>query len=120
MSWLHTSTQDHNGSAYLDEIRRLQVELDRANEDIDAKLDRLNSVGFDAVAVRQQLVDERQRCTALEDDLARQARRDERRLHRLEKARCTQCRAKIDLSGLNRAAEGDERYGSGQGQLPRR
>jgi len=96
-------------SAYVSEIRRLQTELDKANDDIDEQLDRLRDLGLDATDVRRQLTDARSKCRSLEDDLARQSRRDERRLRRLEKARCTHCHAKIDLRSLNRDAAGDER-----------
>ncbi|KAI0318748.1 hypothetical protein OF83DRAFT_909610 [Amylostereum chailletii] len=108
MSWLQPSKTELSMSPYYSEIQRLQKELDRANENIDDKLDRLEDAGFGVVDLTQQLEDERARNTALEDDIARLHRREERRARRLEKARCTKCRSKVDLSGLNRAADGDE------------
>ncbi|KAI0057426.1 hypothetical protein BV25DRAFT_1892643 [Artomyces pyxidatus] len=108
MSWLHPSISDPSTTPYLAEIQRLQQELDRANDSIDEKLDRLENAGFGVVELRQQLDDERARNINLEEDLARLERREERRLRRLEKARCMKCRSKVDLRGLNRAAEGDE------------
>ncbi|KAI0036219.1 hypothetical protein K488DRAFT_82325 [Vararia minispora EC-137] len=109
LTWLHPSTSSEKSlSDYLAKIRDLQVQLDQANEDIDEKLDRLNNVNFEGVMLRQQLADERAKTLSLEDDLARQARRDERRMRRLEKARCTQCHAKIDLRSLNSTAIDNE------------
>ena len=95
---------------YATGIAHLQKELDRANEDIDEKLDRLWDAGFGVVELTQQLEDERARNFTLEEDVARLVRREERRVRRLEKARCPKCRSKVDLRSLNRAAEGDERH----------
>ncbi|KAI0045417.1 hypothetical protein FA95DRAFT_1495451 [Auriscalpium vulgare] len=108
MSWLHPTMADGSTSQYLTEIQRLQQELDRANDDIDEKLDRLEQAGFGVVELTQQLDDERARMAVLDDDLARLERREGRRLRRLEKVRCTNCRTKMDLRSLNRAADGDE------------
>ena len=80
MSWLHPSTStDISTSPYFAEIKRLQSELDKANEEIDEKLDRLNDVRFDSVKLTQQLEEERQRGAALEDEVARMGRKEERR-----------------------------------------
>jgi chromosome segregation ATPase len=100
---------DPSATQYLAEIARLQKELARANDDIDEKLDRLEDAGLGAVGLSQQLEDERAHNMTLEEELAQLGRREERRLRRLERARCLKCRSKVDLRGLNRAAEGDER-----------
>jgi myosin protein heavy chain len=46
----------------------------------------------------------------MEDEIARLSRREVRRMHRLERAKCQKCHGKVDLRGLHRAAEGDERF----------
>jgi predicted nucleic acid-binding Zn-ribbon protein len=109
MSWLQPSASEQSVTDYFTEMKRLQKELDRANEDIDDKLDRLNTISFDQVKLTQELADERARNTSLEDDLTRMTRRDERRLRRLEKVRCHRCHTHMDLRALNRVADGDER-----------
>lgn len=85
------------------------MELDRANYSIDDKLDRLDDAGHGVIGLTQKLEDARARIATLEEEIARLCRREERRLKRLERARCLKCRSKVDLTGLNRAAVGDER-----------
>lgn len=92
------------------EIARLQAELDRANESIDQKLDELQEAGLDAVELAKNLEDASSNIVSLENEIARLQRREERRLHRLEKLRCQQCFVKIDPSRLLRVCEADERY----------
>ncbi|KZV68006.1 hypothetical protein PENSPDRAFT_583044 [Peniophora sp. CONT] len=108
MSWLHPSTSDASISPYMSEIKRLQSELDKANEEIDSKLDKLNDVRFGAVELTQQLEEERQRSAALEDDMARLERREERRMKRLERVKCAKCKTKVDVRGLGGALDADE------------
>lgn len=91
------------------EIARLQQELDRANESIDDKLDQLEDAGLGVVELTKRLEDARDHIAALEDEIARLMRRDERRYHRLQRVRCLKCRAKVDLRGLQRTDIGDER-----------
>ena len=43
MSWLNATGVDQSGSPLVAEISRLQRELDRANESIDDKLDKLEA-----------------------------------------------------------------------------
>jgi chromosome segregation ATPase len=93
----------------LAEIVRLQAELGRANESIDDKLDKLEDAGHGVVGLTKKLEDARAKIVALEEEIARLSRREDRRLKRLERARCLKCRSKVDLSGLGRAAVGDER-----------
>jgi predicted nucleic acid-binding Zn-ribbon protein len=91
----------------LAEIQRLQVELDRANDSVDDKLDKLEDAGQGVVGLTRKLTDARSRITALEEELARLNRKDERRQKRLEKARCLKCRSKV---ALRDHGETDERY----------
>ena len=111
MSWLHMSPSDPSSVAqYVVEIQRLEMELGRANESIDEKLDRLEHAGFGNVELETRLNDERAKTAALEEDIARLDRREERRLRRLAKAKCPHCRHHVDLRGLNRVGDGDERW----------
>lgn len=109
MSWLRMSPSDPSVAPYIAEIQRLERELGRANESIDEKLDRLENAGFGNVELETRLNDERTKIAALEEDIARLDRREERRLRRLAKAKCPHCRQNVDLRSLNRAGDGDER-----------
>ncbi|SRR6266702_1674378 len=111
MTWLRSPSSDASVAPYVAEIQRLERELGRANESIDEKLDRLEHAGFGNVELEMRLNDERVRTVALEEDVARLDRREERRLRRLSKAKCPHCRQRVDLRGLNRVADGDERWG---------
>jgi DNA repair exonuclease SbcCD ATPase subunit len=103
------SPSDPSVAPYITEIQRLERELGRANESIDEKLDRLENAGFGNVELETRLNDERAKIAALEEDIARLDRREERRLRRLAKAKCPHCRQNVDLRSLNRAGDGDER-----------
>jgi DNA repair exonuclease SbcCD ATPase subunit len=92
----------------LAEINRLQRELDHANESVDDKLDKLEDAGHGVIGLTKKLDDARIRIVALEEELARLGRREERRLKRLEKARCLKCRSKVDLRNLDRREEADD------------
>jgi hypothetical protein len=109
MSWLQMSPADPSVAPYIAEIQRLERELGRANESIDEKLDRLENAGFGNVELEVHLNDERAKAAALEEGIARLDRREERRLRRLAKAKCPHCRHHVDLRGLNRVGDGDER-----------
>ena len=109
MSWLNNTAADPTVAPFLAEIARLQRSLDRANQSIDDKLDRLGEAGLGVVDLTKKLDDARSRIVALEEDIARLSRREDRRVRRLERARCQKCQGRVDLRGLNRAAEGDER-----------
>ncbi|KAK0466948.1 uncharacterized protein EV420DRAFT_1260439 [Desarmillaria tabescens] len=105
MSWLNSQTGDSEHIAPLiAEISRLQYELDIANESIDDKLDKLEDAGLGVVGLTQKLEDARARIVALEDEIARLTRKEERRMRRLEKARCRKCLTKVNM-GLS---EGDD------------
>lgn len=106
MSWLNNTTTDPTVSPLIAEISRLQRELDRANQSIDDKLDKLEDAGLGVVGLTRRLEDARSKISRLEDEIARLSRREERRLHRLERARCQKCHIKIDFSHL---AQADER-----------
>ncbi|KAJ7781957.1 hypothetical protein DFH07DRAFT_1017858, partial [Mycena maculata] len=107
MSWLNNTSADGTVSPLLAEINRLQRELDRANESIDDKLDKLEDAGLGVVGLTKRLEDARARIVALEEEIARLSRKDQRRVHRLQRARCQKCLTKVDLRSAIRA-EGDE------------
>lgn len=102
--------QDPSMSPVVAELARLQQELDRANASIDDKLDRLEDAGFGVVDLTQQLEDARDHINALEDEIARMTRKEERRDHRLQRLRCTKCRTKVDTRSLMSMGDADERY----------
>lgn len=99
-----------DASAYVHEVERLQNEVEELNEVLDEKLDRLQEADFGAVRLRQQLEEERTRVVAVEEEIARLMRKEERRTRRLEKIRCQKCHTKVDMHTFSRLAEGDERY----------
>ncbi|KAJ7491999.1 hypothetical protein FB451DRAFT_1360785 [Mycena latifolia] len=107
MSWLNNTAADGTVSPLLAEITRLQRELDRANESIDDKLDKLEDAGLGVVGLTKRLEDARARIVNLEEEIARLSRKEERRVHRLERARCQKCLTKVDLQSAIRA-EADE------------
>lgn len=94
-------------SPLIAEITRLQRELDRANENIDDKLDKLEDAGLGVVGLTKKLEDARSKISSLEDEIARSSRREERRMRRLERTRCHKCHVKINFPGLGHL---DERY----------
>lgn len=109
MSWLNSTTADPvNGSPLVAEISRLQRELDRANESIDDKLDKLEDAGLGVVGLTKKLEDARSKIRSLEDHIARLSRREERRLRRLERIRCRKCLTKVDVRSIIHLSE-DER-----------
>ena len=91
----------------ISEINRLQRELDRANESIDDKLDKLEDAGLGVVGLTRKLEDARAKIISLEDEISRLSRKEERRLQRLNRVRCQKCNVKVDLRSL---ASADERY----------
>ncbi|KAJ3782678.1 hypothetical protein GGU10DRAFT_389676 [Lentinula aff. detonsa] len=108
MSWLNSTTADPiHASPLVAEISRLQQELDRANESIDDKIDKLEDAGLGVVGLTKKLEDARFKIRALEDQIARLSRREERRLRRLERTRCQKCLTKIDVRSIIHLA-GDE------------
>ncbi|KAJ6581666.1 hypothetical protein B0H19DRAFT_929437 [Mycena capillaripes] len=107
MSWLNNTTADGTVSPLLAEINRLQRDLDRANESIDDKLDRLEDAGLGVVGLTKRLEDARAKIVGLEEEIARLSRKEQRRVHRLERARCQKCLTKVDLRSVIRA-DGDE------------
>jgi predicted nucleic acid-binding Zn-ribbon protein len=109
MSWLNNSAADQSVSPLIAEINRLQRELDRANESIDDKLDKLEDAGLGVVGLTKKLEDARSKIVALEDEIARLSRREDRRIRRLERARCQKCHVKVDLRAVIASAEADER-----------
>ena len=82
------------------EIQRLQGELDRANESIDDKLDKLENAGLGVVGLTQKLEDARMKIVALEDEIASLKRKEERRTRRLARARCQKCHIKLNLDSI--------------------
>lgn len=55
------------------EISRLQKELDRANESIDDKIDKLEDAGLGVVGLTQKFEDARAQIAALEDEIDRKS-----------------------------------------------
>lgn len=110
MSWLNSTMADPGISPLVAEISRLQRELDRANESIDEKLDKLEDAGLGVVGLTQKLEDARFKISGLEDEIARLKRREDRRTRRLQRIRCQKCHIKVDLSRLSESMEGDERF----------
>lgn len=91
------------------EIARLQRELDRANESIDDKIDKLEDAGLGVVELTQKLEDARARITTLQNEIARLSRRDDRRTRRLERVRCRKCLTKIDFKSVVTSLDAEER-----------
>lgn len=91
------------------EIERLQNELEKANESIDEKLDRLEDAGHGMVSLTNKLEDARAKIVILEDEIGRLTRREDRRTQRLEKLRCQKCRVKVDVRALQHRTPGDDR-----------
>ena len=100
---------DATVSPLVGEIERLQQELEHANEAIDDKLDRLEDAGVDVITVTTRLEDAKIKIVNLEDDIARQSRKEERRTRRLERLRCQKCQVKVDTRALEQKLLGDER-----------
>ncbi len=90
-------------------IEQLQHELDKANESIDDKLDRLEDAGHGVVSLTNQLQDARDRVISLENEVARLGRREERKNQRLERLRCGKCGVKVDTREFQQRPVGDER-----------
>ncbi|ESK89340.1 hypothetical protein Moror_16258 [Moniliophthora roreri MCA 2997] len=116
MSWLNSTFADSGVTPLVAEISRLQRELDRANESIDDKLDKLEDAGLGVVGLTKELEDARSRIKALEEELARLSRREERRLQRLQRARCQKCLAKVDLRSLQ--LDSDSFFETSKDSLP--
>ena len=104
-SWLNATTNDPT-SPFFSEIARLRQDLERANQSIDEKLERIEEAGMDVINLTRQVEDGRARVAALEDDVTRLSRKDDRRTRRLQKIRCGKCRTKIDFRNI----DADERY----------
>ncbi|KAJ3563380.1 hypothetical protein NP233_g8980 [Leucocoprinus birnbaumii] len=96
LSWLNSTINDPSVSPLIAEISRLQKELDRANESIDDKIDKLEDAGLGVVGLTQKLEDARAQINFLEDEIARLKRTEERRSRRLERIRCQKCKFKVD------------------------
>ncbi|KAF8159408.1 hypothetical protein B0H34DRAFT_703324 [Crassisporium funariophilum] len=105
ISWLNNTTSDPTVSPLVAEIHRLQSELDRANESIDDKLDKLEDTGMGIVGLTKKLEDARTKIVSLEDEIARLRRREDRRVRRLARARCQKCCIKLDLKYLTQPDE---------------
>src|ERR1700760_4293694 len=93
LSWLN-STHDPSVSPLVAEISRLQRELDRANESIDDKLDKLQDAGLGVVGLTKKLEDARRNIAALEDQISALSRREDRLINRMGRIRCHKCHIK--------------------------
>ena len=101
---------DPTMSPLVAEIERLQLELERANEVIDNKLDRIEDAGLGVVSLTAQLEDAKMKIVTLETEISQLTRKDERRTRRLEKLRCQKCLVKIDTHALEQRMITDERF----------
>ncbi|KAG1734078.1 uncharacterized protein EDB91DRAFT_620776 [Suillus paluster] len=108
LSWLNNTTGDASVSPLLTEIGRLQAELDRANDSIDQKLDELEDAGLGVVSLTRDLELARSKISQLENETGRLQRREDRRLHRLQRLRCQRCLVKVDTLALQRFYDADE------------
>ena len=100
---------DPTVSPLVAEIERLQLELERANELIDNKLDRIEDAGIGVVTLTEQLENAKTKIAALESEISQLSRKDERRTRRLEKLRCQKCMVKVDTHAIERKLLADER-----------
>lgn len=88
-------TSDISTAHLMEEIYRLQKELDTANESIDDKLDKIEEAGFGVVELTKALEDARKRITSLEASLARSKERESRSYnHHI----CSKCE-RSDMAG---------------------
>jgi myosin protein heavy chain len=62
------------------------------------------------VSLTRDLEDARSKISQLENEITRLQRREERRLHRLERLRCQKCLVKVNTSQLQRLYDADERF----------
>ncbi|KAI0091595.1 hypothetical protein BDY19DRAFT_885665 [Irpex rosettiformis] len=108
LSWLQTPMQDTGAASLLAHIEQLQSDLDRANESIDDKIDRLEDAGAGVVSLTNQLQDARDKIITLENEVARLGRRDERKDQRLEKLHCKKCGIKVDIRHLQQRPVGQD------------
>ncbi|KAF9048336.1 hypothetical protein BDZ89DRAFT_1057909 [Hymenopellis radicata] len=104
LTWLHNATADSEFSPLILEISRLHHELDRANESVDDKLDKLEDAGLGVVSLTRKLEDARARIVALEDEIARLSRKEDRRTRRMEKLRCQKCLTKVRVSDADESS----------------
>lgn len=102
MSWLHTANSEDSVTPLISEINRLHSELDRANESIDDKLDKLEDAGMGVVGLTKKLEDARAKIVSLEDEIARLSRKEDRRVRGLARVRCQKCNIKVDLRHLTK------------------
>lgn len=94
---MNNTTSDPSISPLVAEVNRLQRELERANESIDDKIDKLEDAGLGVVGLTRKLEDARANIVTLEDEIARLKRTEERRSRRLERIRCQKCQVKVDV-----------------------
>lgn len=78
-------------------IEHLQQELHLANNSIDEKVNMLEEAGMGIVGLTEKLEDARARTVTLEVEVRHLTRREERRLRRLNHAKCLQCGGRVDL-----------------------
>ncbi|KAF9530371.1 hypothetical protein CPB83DRAFT_850794 [Crepidotus variabilis] len=105
MSWLNSTGHDPSLTPLVSEIRRLQGELDRANDSIDDKLDKLEDAGLGVIGLTEKLEAARSRIITLEDEIADLKRKGDRRLRRLAHVRCQKCNIKVDFERITQADE---------------
>jgi len=94
-------SSDPTASPLIAEIKRLQKELDYANESIDDKLDKLEDAGQGVVGLTRKLEDARSKVFELEEEVARLSRREERRQGLMQRTRCQKCHIKVTFPKLS-------------------
>jgi hypothetical protein len=92
------------------QIEHLQQELHIANDSIDEKVNMLEEAGMGIVGLTEKLEDSRTRTVVLEVEVARLVRREERRIRRLDRAKCLRCGGRVDLSKLLGIHAEEQRY----------
>jgi predicted nucleic acid-binding Zn-ribbon protein len=93
----------------LAEISRLERELGQANNSLDNKFDNLEDARLGFVGLTKRLEDARAKIITLEEEIARLSRKDERRIHRMERLRCQKCLTKVNTHALILKLDADER-----------
>ncbi|KAG8904159.1 hypothetical protein FRB99_002176 [Tulasnella sp. 403] len=94
------------------EASELMQQLQAANDRLDAKFEELQRNGLQGVSLTKQLDDAREKGVALQSEVERLLRREERLLKRLERCRCLKCGRRFDASGLaSWAKSGNQRLG---------
>jgi chromosome segregation ATPase len=69
LSWLQTTVGDSNEPVLQAQIEYLQIELNRANDQLDNNFSRLEAAGLGGVALAEKLAAAEERIAELEDEI---------------------------------------------------